>query len=549
MRVVLYARVSSEKQVEKDLSISAQLKALRKYAIGKEWEIYKEFIDEAQSARSAKRPSFQEMISLAKKKTQSFDAILVWKFSRFARNREDSIIYKSLLRKYGISVISINENLDDSPAGKLLEGMIEVIDEFYSLNLAQDTIRGMKENASRGFCNGGTAPVGYGRVVVKDGQNRKIRLEPDDMYAPIVRRIFEMCLAGQGAKEIVKTLNSEGLTTPKGKPWNKNNVYYILKNEVYTGMFVWNKNNKTGQKVTTKPNDEIIRVENNHPAIVDHKTFDRVQQLLKSRSPKKTHPRTVNSKYLLSSMLFCGKCTSAMIGSAAKSSQYFYYACQNYSKRGKDICDAKLINKHELEVLVIERIREKLLTEQNLRELVTLINQELITAKKRSGEDLKVLECQINKRKERLDKLYDALETGKLSIEDLAPRIKDLRQQIETLEARRTELTETANQTKIEILESKLVETYVSDLRGLLEKGTIMERKSFLKTFVKRIEVDYPNVTIYYTIPLDTKKAEPSNSEVLPITWNGTPGGTRTFNPWLRRPTHTYSVNICFYVY
>ena len=229
MRVVLYARVSSEKQVEKDLSISAQLKALRKYAIGNEWEIHKEFIDEAQSARSDKRPSFQEMISLAKKKTQSFDAILVWKFSRFARNREDSIIYKSLLRKYGISVISINEKLDDSPAGKLLEGMIEVIDEFYSLNLAQDTIRGMKENASRGFCNGGTAPVGYKRQQVNDNGNRKIRLVPGDVYAPVVKRIFKLCLAGNGAKGIVKILNKDGLLTPRNKPWNKNYVYYIKK--------------------------------------------------------------------------------------------------------------------------------------------------------------------------------------------------------------------------------------------------------------------------------------------------------------------------------
>ena len=149
MNVVLYARVSSEKQVEKDLSIAAQLKALRKYAGERGWEVCREFVDEAQSARSANRPAFKEMIALARKKEKAFDAILVWKLSRFARNREDSIIYKSLLRKHGISVVSINEQVDESPAGKLLEGMIEVIDEFYSTNLAQDTLRGLKENASR----------------------------------------------------------------------------------------------------------------------------------------------------------------------------------------------------------------------------------------------------------------------------------------------------------------------------------------------------------------------------------------------------------------
>jgi len=121
--------VSSEKQAETDLSIAAQLKALRRYALDRDWEVYREFVDEAESARTANRPAFKDMIALAKQREKPFDAILVWKLSRFARNREDSIIYKSLLRKYGISVISMNEQVDESPAGMLLEGMIEVFDE------------------------------------------------------------------------------------------------------------------------------------------------------------------------------------------------------------------------------------------------------------------------------------------------------------------------------------------------------------------------------------------------------------------------------------
>ena len=111
MNAVLYARVSSEKQAENDLSISAQLKALRAYAEKNGWTIIKEYVDEAESARSANRPAFQEMIAHAKAKTKAFEAILIWKHSRFARNREDAIIYKSLLRKFGVSVISMNEQV------------------------------------------------------------------------------------------------------------------------------------------------------------------------------------------------------------------------------------------------------------------------------------------------------------------------------------------------------------------------------------------------------------------------------------------------------
>src|SRR5882724_1658314 len=252
MRVACYARVSSEKQAEKDLSIAAQLKALRRYALDRDWEVYREFVDEAESARTANRPAFKDMIALAKQREKPFDAILVWKLSRFARNREDSIIYKSLLRKYGISVISMNEQVDESPAGMLLEGMIEVFDEFYSTNLAQDTLRGMKENAGRGYYNGGVVPIGYQAKKCMDGAHEKTRLEPDEIFTPMIQRIFQMCADGMGAKEIVKTLNGEGLRTNTRKLWNKNTIYYILKNELYTGTFVWNRQTKSHGRAKSK---------------------------------------------------------------------------------------------------------------------------------------------------------------------------------------------------------------------------------------------------------------------------------------------------------
>ncbi|MBE0415295.1 MAG: recombinase family protein [Dehalococcoidia bacterium] len=108
------------------------------------------------------------MIATARQKLPPFEAILVWKLSRFARNREDSIIYKSLLRKHGVQVISINEPVEDTPSGRLLDGIIEVIDEFYSANLSQNVVRGMRESASRGFYSGGPPPYGYKRVKVQD---------------------------------------------------------------------------------------------------------------------------------------------------------------------------------------------------------------------------------------------------------------------------------------------------------------------------------------------------------------------------------------------
>jgi site-specific DNA recombinase len=207
MKVVLYARVSSEKQAEKDLSIKAQIKELRYYAEKHNFEVYDIFIDEAKSARTANRPAFQNMISLAKQKNPPFEAILVWKLSRFARNREDSILYKSMLKKKGIQLISINEQIEDSPSGKMLEGMLEVVDEFYSNNLASDTMRGMKENASRGYLNGGSITFGYASKKINIDGNVKTIYEIDPLNSTIVRKVFDLCLNGEGAKDISAIIN------------------------------------------------------------------------------------------------------------------------------------------------------------------------------------------------------------------------------------------------------------------------------------------------------------------------------------------------------
>ena len=158
MDVAIYARVSSDKQ-DVDLSISAQLRALIQFAEAQGHHVVRQFVDEVESGRSIHRAEFQEMISLARRKPPPFQAILVWKLSRFARNRKDSILYKSFLKKQGVKVISINEPLNDSPTGGMMEGIIEVLDEFYSANLAQDVVRGMKEAASRGFWVSAGTPV------------------------------------------------------------------------------------------------------------------------------------------------------------------------------------------------------------------------------------------------------------------------------------------------------------------------------------------------------------------------------------------------------
>jgi len=502
MKAALYARVSSQGQADKDLSIPAQLKALREYALKKGGSVAVEYIDEAESARSADRPKFQEMIFAAKQKVCLFDTILVWKFSRFARNREDSILYKKLLKKHGIDVISINEPIDDTPSGHLMEAMLEAVDEFYSLNLSSDTIRGMKENAARGFQNGGVAPYGYKRVKSVINGNERVKLELEPSEASVVRRMFEMAAKGLGTKEVVKTLTKEGLKTRAGFPWSKTVLHYMLTNETYTGTIVFNRFKQSEEVRKRNEPEKLIRVENAHPAIIDKETFTKVGELMKSRAPKIMHPREVSSDYLLSGMVFCGKCGAKMVGSSAKSGKFFYYACQNYLKRGKDICDCKFIPQAKLEDAVIAKIRERVITKENIGKLVRDINEELLASKgslldRVHEQDLKVVEA--NKR---LQKLYNALETGQLELADLAPRIKDLRTQIDALEGVKAALNAELAKETINVSDSEL-KAYEDELCGFLQRSTITETKSFLAQWVKRIELDTPGGGhIIYKLPL-----------------------------------------------
>ncbi|MBN2238666.1 MAG: recombinase family protein, partial [Dehalococcoidales bacterium] len=421
-KAVIYARVSSERQ-DVDLSISAQVKALRNYASSNGYAVIKEFIDEAESGRSIDRPGFKQMIVEARQKPPQFEAILVWKMSRFARNREDSIIYKSLLRKQGIQVLSINEPLEDTPSGRLLEGIIEVLDEFYSANLSQDVTRGMRESASRGFFSGGPVPYGYKRVKVTDGSVQRVKLEPDPVTGPIVERMFNECLSGKGMIEITRGLNADGLTTRQNKKWSKTGVHNVLKNEVYTGTLVWGERIRHANGGAQQP---AIRVENAFTPIIDQEMFDKTQEKLNDRAPKITHPRVVHSEYLLSGIIRCKHCGAAMIGHAVKSGQFFYYMCGNARRRGRGLCPTPLLPKEKIEQFIINRMNDYILTEENIEELIQFTNEDMIERCKDESGRIDIIMAELDDIDKRLGKLYDALETGEFKGGELAPRIKAL---------------------------------------------------------------------------------------------------------------------------
>ena len=252
-------------------------------------------MDAAESGRVADRPQFRKMIEEGGRLNAPFQVILVWKFSRFTRKREHAVAFKSMLRRKGIRVVSITEHADDSPTGKLMEAIIESVDEFYSENLAQEVTRGMREAASRGFFMASTAPFGYRRVKVSDGVKERSTLEVDQAAAPVAKEIFESSLRGNGLKEICRDLNNRGVTN-RGKRWHKAGIQYLLTNETYTGTAVWGRTSKG------KPAADPVRVEGAWEPLVSGELFDKAQQALRERAPAAQRPARVGSKFLLSGL-------------------------------------------------------------------------------------------------------------------------------------------------------------------------------------------------------------------------------------------------------
>lgn len=265
-----YIRVSTEDQAE--LSPDSQLEEIRKYARAGGMELLEDcvFIDAGISGKKAeRRPEFMRMISLAKSSGCPFSVILLWKYSRFARNQEESIFYKSVLRsKCGVEVISVTEPLVSGPFGSLIERIIEWMDEFYSIRLSQEVKRSMTVNAERGVYQT-TPPLGYAM--------EKKKLVPVAGEAETVRGIFRDFTGGASVFAIAKRLNAAGIRTRRGNVFESRTVEYILRNPVYAGMVRWNPAGPTGRNFGDK---NLIVAEGGHEPLIDRETWDRAQRRL-----------------------------------------------------------------------------------------------------------------------------------------------------------------------------------------------------------------------------------------------------------------------------
>ena len=405
MTAAIYARYSSTAQ--NDASIEQQIAECKAYAAHNNLTIVEMYEDRAMTGRNDKRPGFQRMIRAAER--HEFQVLLTYKSNRMARNMLDALRYENRLDKAGVKVVYCKEDFGDNAAGRLALRMMMSINEFYSDNLAEDVKRGMRDGAMK--CKVvGAIPYGYKKGA--DG-----RFEIDEVTAPIVQEIFQRILNGEAYIDIARSLNDRGLKTAYGKPWGKGSFLGIIRNERYTGTYLF----------------KDIRIEGGMPQIITREVYDAVQEIRKERNAFAGRHRS-NNDFLLTGKLFCGHCLSPMVGISGKGRHgdvHYYYSCNG--KRLQKICNKKNVRKEFIEEEVTRAILTVVLDDKMVEWIADSIMD--MAEKQKEASKLGYYESRLSETQKQIMNILHAVEMGIIS-DEFKDRMAQLQADKKTLQGK-----------------------------------------------------------------------------------------------------------------
>lgn len=504
-KAVIYARFSSHNQ--RDESIDAQERACREYAQRNGLQIIEIYADRAKSGTSSEREEFQRMIKDSGDK--KFRYLLIHKLDRFSRNKYDAVIFKKKLRMNGVTIISVTENLDDSPESIMLESVIEGMAQYYSSNLAREVRKGQRETALQHKHLGGTPPLG----LEVDPDTRKYVI--NEKEAEIVQTIFEKYADGIGYNQILSYLNSMGYRTKRGNQFGKNSLYSILENEKYVGTYVFNKRlekNAVGKRnPTVRPREEWIIAEDVIPAIIDQRTFDIVQaKMLENK--RKAGQYTAKEIYLLSGLIFCGECGRSMCGNVRtngrRSGNYASYRCSG--RHNKQGCHNKEIRRDYIDNYVLDELYNRLFSKVSLKNLTEMLNDYNAMMSSQSDNEITAIKTQIQDIDRKIGNLLDLVSDGGVKIDTIGGKLKELEAQRQKFE---DTLKELELKNKASLISEEQVKEIIIRSGEFIRAHNISECRNFIKSYVEKVIVYDEKVEVIFKVNVFDKET----GEVVPM--------------------------------
>ena len=498
-RAALYLRVSTGRQAENDLSIPDQRRQALAFCAARGWEVAIEFVDAGLSGTDDRRPELQRLLDMASGGGRPFDVVIVHSFSRFARDHFALEYHVRQLRKAGIRLVSMTQDLGDDPMSVMVRQVFALFDEYQSKENAKHTLRAMQENARQGFWNGSKAPYGYAVVAAEQrGAKTKKRLAVDPVEAEIVRTMFRLFRQGDGTsgpmgvKAVTCWLNERGHRTRVGARWGIGPLHKILTSPTYKGEYRFNRT--VWKTKEAKPDEEQIAVA--VEPIIDAVTFDAVQAMLKAKNPKAMPPRVVTGPILLTGIATCASCGGGMTLRTGKSGRYRYYTCATCAQQGKSACKGRSIPMEKLDRLVTERLADRLLTPERIGDLLAGLMQRQAAKDEDHGTRLSALRAKLADAKARLDRLYAAIENGIADAGD-----ETLKDRIATVKTERDlaqialdrAVAETSPRARIT---GEKIAAFVEVMRTNVLTGDTPFRRAYIRSVIDQVEVDDSEIRI-----------------------------------------------------
>ena len=399
---VIYARYSSHNQ--KEASIEQQVEWCQ--ALAREFNIHviDTYADRAVSGRTDKRTDFQRMMKDAA--SRQFRYVISWKSNRIGRNMLEALVNEARLQDMGVRILYVEEDFDDTAAGRFAARSMMNVNQFYSENMAEDIRRGLSDNARNCMVTNGQLPYGY-------KSDETLHYAIDEPKAEVIREIFRRVADGEPFVDIFASLNARGITTAYGKPWGRTSFNKILSNERYRGIYIY----------------DDIRIEGGIPRIVSDEIYFKVQEVIKTKkNPRGRH--RVNGDYLLTGKLFCGMCGAPMTGYSGTSkggTLHYYYVCQKH--RLEKTCKKKNVRRDFIELQVAQAIMDTAIQD----DVIAWIADQTVAYNDRKEVESRVgmLEEQLATTKRGIKNILNAIEQGVVT-----PSTRDRLQELEAEQAK-----------------------------------------------------------------------------------------------------------------
>ncbi|MFZ1992000.1 MAG: recombinase family protein [Alphaproteobacteria bacterium] len=499
MHVAIYARVSTTRQAEHDLSIPEQRRKAEAYCEAKGWTVVQVFEERGASGTTDKRPELQRMLRIACSAERPFDVVIVYNLSRFARNAADAAIMDKQLTKRRVKLVSIMEDFGDDANGRLIKGVMNSVYEHQSAFSSAVVSGAMIANAREGFWNGSQAPFGYRTIVAETRglkEKKKLAIHPPE--AEIAKRIFELYARGDGTsgplgiKSVVKRVNAAGFRTRLGKPFAVQFVGKILRNEAYVGRCWFNR--RDSKTRLEKPREEWIGLE--VPAVVEASMFAAAQEKLDAFHPMKTAPRMATSSVLLAGIAKCGLCGASLKAQTGKNNAYRYYVCARCVDEGSTSCRGVRIARDALDQIVLKSFCENVLKPDRIQEITSALAARASVKTESLRQDLRALKDEQKDIDRKIGHLYGAVENG-VTLDD------SLRNRIAKLQERRDQVTKLAAakdarlEAPLEPVPADKAAAFAEAARErLMDKGRPEFARAYLRLMVSEVRLGREEIRI-----------------------------------------------------